>query len=185
MPELPDIEAYLAALNQRLAGERFESITITSPFVLRTVEPRPDALSGSVMKEVSRIGKRVVLHSSTGLSVVIHLMIAGRFRSSPERKKAPGKITLAVFHFTTGDLVLTEAGSRRRASIHVVPSAEVGTFDRGGIDLRRATVEQFAERLRSERHTLKRALTDHACSMGSATPIRMKSSTLRASHLCR
>jgi len=163
MPELPDVTVYVEALRERIAGQRLEAYAILSPFVLRTVDPPLDALVGTVVRGVERLGKRIVLEFDGERFIVIHLMIAGRFRwfDTGARKKLPGRIALGELEFPTGRLVLTEAGTKRRASLHVVQGrAALAQFDRGGLEVLTATVEEFAERLARENHTLKRSLTD-------------------------
>ena len=163
MPELPDVTVYVEALRERIAGQRLEAYAILSPFVLRTVDPPLDALVGTVVRGVERLGKRIVLEFDGERFIVIHLMIAGRFRwfDTGTRKKVPGRIALVELEFPTGSLVLTEAGTKRRASLHVVQGrAALAQFDRGGLEVLTATVEEFAERLARENHTLKRSLTD-------------------------
>ena len=163
MPELPDITVYLESLERRIAGVPLQRIELRSPFLLRTVDPPIEKAEGRVVERVGRIGKRIVLHLEGGLALVIHLMIAGRFRWIPEgsRAKPPGRISLATFGFPSGTLVLTEAGTRRRASLHLV-AGESGLeqFERGGLDPIQASLEEFASRIRQENRTLKRALTD-------------------------
>jgi formamidopyrimidine-DNA glycosylase len=163
VPELPDVTVYIEALEERIAGQPITGYAILSPFVLRTFEPSLDELVGKVVRRVFRMGKRIVLELDGELYVVIHLMIAGRFRwfDARARKKIPGRIALADFEFPTGSLVFTEAGTKRRASLHVVRGREsLVQFERGGLEVFEATLEQFAERLRRENHTLKRSLTD-------------------------
>lgn len=163
MPELPDITLYLDALQSRILGQPLQEITLKSPFLLRTVEPPLAVLVGRSVQAVKRIGKRIVLDFGDELFLVIHLMIAGRFRwTLPDSKaKAPGRITLASFQFPNGTLILTEAGTKRRASLHLIQGRPaLAELNRGGIDVLGSTLEQFAERLRSENHTLKRSLTD-------------------------
>lgn len=163
MPELPDITLYLDALQARVLGRPLQDITLKNPFLLRTVEPPLTVLNGRAVQAVERIGKRIVLDFGVELFLVIHLMIAGRFRwiDSGSKTKAPGRITLASFQFPNGTLVLTEAGTKRRASLHLIRGRKALTeLDRGGIDVLGSTLDEFAERLRSENHTLKRALTD-------------------------
>ena len=160
MPELPDIAVYIDRLASRVVGHRLERVKIGNPFLLRTVAPPLSAIEGKVVEGIERIGKRIVLRFEGELFVVIHLMIAGRLRWL-----APGKATarnaLAVFEFDVGAMVLTEAGSKRRASLHVVQGrATLRALDAGGIDVLAASRDAFAERLVSESHTLKRALTD-------------------------
>ena len=163
MPELPDVTVYIEALRERIVGERLEAYAILSPFVLRTVEPSLDALVGSTVLGVQRLGKRIIMEFDDERFIVIHLMIAGRFRwfDAGARKKVPGRIALAELQFPTGTLVLTEAGTKRRASLHVVQGrGALSQFDRGGLEVLTATLDEFAERLMRENHTLKRSLTD-------------------------
>ena len=161
MPELPDILAYCEALARRVVGSKLDSLQILSPFLLRTVEPPIADAIGRRATKVARIGKRIVLGFEGDLFLVFHLMIAGRFRWLATTAKSPGKISLARFGFDSGALLLTEAGSKRRASLHVVagPAALAG-FDRGGLDVLTATAATFSSALTRENHTLKRALTD-------------------------
>jgi formamidopyrimidine-DNA glycosylase len=163
MPELPDVTLYVESLQQRLVGEPLVEYAILSPFILRTVEPTLDAAVGATVRDVRRLGKRIVIGFDDELFLVIHLMIAGRFRwyATGARKKLGARLALAEFGFPAGTLVLTEAGTTRRASLHVVRGeAALGEFDRGGLEVLDATREQFAERLARENHTLKRSLTD-------------------------
>jgi formamidopyrimidine-DNA glycosylase len=162
MPELPDIVVYIEALESRVLGQPIEKIDIRNPFVLRTVSPPIVAAHGRRVVELRRIGKRIVLGLDGGLFIVMHLMIAGRLRwRPPGTKPVGGKLTQAAFHFPNGVLFLTEAGSKHRASIHLVQGDDgLEPFERGGLEVLEATVEPFASRLRAENHTLKRALTD-------------------------
>ncbi|MEO7458204.1 MAG: DNA-formamidopyrimidine glycosylase family protein, partial [Gemmatimonadaceae bacterium] len=163
MPELPDVTVYIEALEERIVAQPLTGYAILSPFVLRTFDPPLDELVGKVVRRVFRMGKRIVLELDDELFVVIHLMIAGRFRwfDARARKKVPGRIALADFEFPTGSLILTEAGTKRRASLHVVRGrASLAQFERGGLEVFDATLAEFAERLRRENHTLKRSLTD-------------------------
>jgi len=161
MPELPDIATYLDCLAPRVLGQPLEELAIRNPFVLRSVAPSPREIAGARVTGLRRLGKRIVLALEGERFIVIHLMIAGRLRWLAAKAKPPGKITLALARFPTGTLVLTEAGSRRRASIHLVEGeAGLGPFTRGGLEVLEADAAAFAERLRSENHTLKRALTD-------------------------
>ena len=160
MPELPDVVVYIEALERRLIGRRLEGVRLLSPFVLRSVEPPPGALDGRRVLAIRRMGKRIVLGFEDDLFLVIHLMIAGRLRWGAPGAGAPGKIGLAAFDFEEGTLLLTEAGSKRRASLHVVAGSSLTGFERGGLEPLETDVAGFAERLRSENHTLKRALTD-------------------------
>ena len=163
MPELPDVTAYVEAIQERIAGQALTAYSILSPFVLRTVEPPLDALVGTRVAGVQRLGKRIVIEFTQARFIVIHLMIAGRFRwfAAGARKKVAGRIALAELEFPTGTLFLTEAGTKRRASLHVVQGRDALThFDRGGLEVLNASLDAFAERLSRENHTLKRSLTD-------------------------
>ncbi|HSJ25337.1 MAG TPA: DNA-formamidopyrimidine glycosylase family protein [Longimicrobiales bacterium] len=161
MPELPDVEIYLERLDAFVAGRVLQQARILNPFVLRSVDPPVSALEGRTVNRSRRIGKRIVLEFEGDVSLVIHLMIAGRLRWRPPGKKIGGKLALAAFTFEHGTLYLTEAGSTRRAMLHVVAGEEgLVAFDRGGLDVFATDLAAFAERLRSENHTLKRALTD-------------------------
>ena len=161
MPELPDITVYLEALERRILGRTLERVTLESPFLLRTVEPPLGAAAGRTVVGVGRIGKRIVLELGDELFLVMHLMIAGRLRWVDPGAKPPGRITLARFDFPNGTLLLTEAGTKRRASLHLIRGGpELQALDRGGLDPLATDLTSFAARLRSENHTLKRALTD-------------------------
>ena len=161
MPELPDITVYLEALEPRVGGQVLEQVTLKSPFLLRTVEPPLSAIIGRTVRGLRRLGKRIVFDFGDELCLVIHLMIAGRLRWMPRGKKGPGRISLAGFDFPGGTLILTEAGTKRRASLHLLRgAAALAELDRGGIDVLSASGKVFAATLRSENHTLKRALTD-------------------------
>ena len=161
MPELPDVVVYLEALERRIVGQQLERVRIVSPFVLRSVDPPVAEAEGRRVVGLRRMGKRIVWALEGGLFLVIHLMIAGRLRWRPSGAKPPGRIGLAAFDFRGGTLLLTEAGSKRRASIHLVRGEEmlVG-FDRGGLEPLEIGLDAFRARLVSESHTLKRALTD-------------------------
>ncbi|HEX8172194.1 MAG TPA: DNA-formamidopyrimidine glycosylase family protein [Thermoanaerobaculia bacterium] len=161
MPELPDITIYLEALERRIAGAALRKLRLTNPFVLRTVEPGPADLAGKKVLALRRAGKRIVFALEEELFIVIHLMVAGRLKWLAPGAKVPGKIGLAAFDFDAGTLVLTEAGSKRRASIHIVRGeAAMRALDPGGLEPLEMTFEQFREALTRERHTLKRTLTD-------------------------
>jgi formamidopyrimidine-DNA glycosylase len=161
MPELPDVAVYCQALNARIGGKPLRGARIVNAFVLRTALPPLDGLVGRRVVEVRRIGKRIVLAFEGDLYLVVHLMIAGRLRWLSDGRKPPGRITLALFDFDGGTLALTEAGPKRRASLHVVAgAAALAAFDMGGLEVEGADVATFAARLREENHTLKRALTD-------------------------
>lgn len=161
MPELPDVELYREAIVERILGEVLEAIRVDHPFVLRTAVPPITEAEGKRVREVRRLGKRIVLALDDTLFLVVHLMIAGRLLWLEGGKKAPGRITLARLEFPRGTLALTEAGSKRRASLHLVRgAAALAAFDPGGLDVHGTDVATFATRLRHENHTLKRALTD-------------------------
>jgi formamidopyrimidine-DNA glycosylase len=161
LPELPDITVYIEALTERVVGQPIERIALKSSFLLRTVEPPIAAAQGRIVTGIRRLGKRIVFDLGDELFLVLHLMIAGRLKWLAPGAKPPGKIGLAVFDFPGGSLVLTEAGTKRRASLHFVQgTAALRAMDRGGIEVLEAGLPAFAARLRSESHTLKRALTD-------------------------
>ena len=161
MPELPDITVYLERLDALIVRQPLEHVHILKPFILRSVSPSPAECQGRAVLGTRRIGKRVVLELDGAIFVVIHLMIAGRLHWKRPGGKVPRGNTLVAFDFPTGRLTLTEAGSTRRASMHIVEGeAALTSFDRGGIEPLEATPEEFAERLRLENHTLKRSLTD-------------------------
>ena len=161
MPELPDITVYIEALASRLVGQPFERTRIAKPFLLRSVDPPVSAADGKRVIGVRRMGKRIVLELEDDLFLVIHLMIAGRLRWVPAGAKVPGKIGLAAFDFPNGTLILTEAGSKRRASLWLVRGEQgLEQFARGGLEVLEASLAQFTERLVQENHTLKRSLTD-------------------------
>jgi len=160
MPELPDVTVYCEALAARIRGEVLQRIELRNPFLLRTAVPPIAAAHGKRVHEVRRLGKRIVLALEDDLHLVIHLMIAGRLHWRDAAAKAPPK-TLAVFEFAGGKLALTEAGTKRRASLHLAQGADaLGQFERGGLEVGEGTLAEFAARLRQESHTLKRALTD-------------------------
>ena len=161
MPELPDVTVYVEALQARVKGQLLEGVRLASPFVLRTFDPPIRAAAGKRVREVSRLGKRIVFALDEELFLVVHLMIAGRFRWLERAAKLPGKLGLAALDFPDGTLVLTEASKKRRASLHLVRGAgAVRAMDRGGIEPLEASEEEFARALRDENHTLKRSLTD-------------------------
>ncbi len=161
MPELPDIELYLHALTPRIVGQPIERVRIASPFLVRSTEPPPDAATGRSIAGLRRLGKRIVWQFGDDLFFVFHLMIAGRFQWKERGVKIPGRVGLAAFDFPAGTLLLTEAGSSRRASLHVVTSEDaLAALDPGGIDVFKIDMAAFEARLRHESHTLKRALTD-------------------------
>ena len=161
MPELPDILLYLHALRPRIVGRRVEGARLASPFLLRSIDPPLAAVEGRTVVDLRRIGKRVAIELEGGLFLVFHLMIAGRFRWGPLRARIPGKVGLFALDFEHGTLILTEAGTKRQASLHVVQgAAALAQHDRGGLEVLEADLETFERALRSENHTLKRALTD-------------------------
>ncbi len=161
MPELPDVAAYIGALESHIVGQPIEQIRIASPFLLRTVQPPLASVEGHVVRELRRIGKRIVIGVDDNLWLALHLMIAGRLHWRAVGAKLAGRQTLAAFDFTNGSLVLTEAGSKRRASLHVLAGAEsLRSIDAGGIDVFSSDLNLFRETLTVENHTLKRALTD-------------------------
>jgi formamidopyrimidine-DNA glycosylase len=161
MPELPDIEAYLGALRTRVVGERLIKVRIASPFLLRTVEPPLSSVEGQVVRELRRVGKRLAFGFENDLWLVLHLMIAGRLHWRPVGAKLGGRQNLAAFDFPNGSLVLTEAGSKRRASLQLFAGEEaLGSVDPGGIDIFGSSLDEFRAALTSENRTLKRALTD-------------------------
>jgi formamidopyrimidine-DNA glycosylase len=161
MPELPDVVVYVESLERCIGGQRLDRVRLISPFVLRTVTPSPAAAEGRRVETVRRLGKRIVISLEDDLFLVLHLMIAGRLRWLERGKKPPARITLASFEFANGTLAFTEAGSKKRASLHVVQGeAALTAFDMGGLDVAGADPAAFRERLLRENHTLKRALTD-------------------------
>jgi formamidopyrimidine-DNA glycosylase len=160
MPELPDILAYIEAL-QPLIGERLQGVRLATPFLLRTVEPPIAAVNGRSVREFRRIGKRIAIGLEGDLWLVLHLMIAGRLHWRPPNARLAGRQNLAAFDFTSGTLTLTEAGTKRRASLHVVAGQDgLRALDPGGIEVFTADLERFRAALGRENHTLKRALTD-------------------------
>ena len=161
MPELPDVAVYVERLEERLAGRTLERVRLLNPFVLRSVSPPVASAEGKKVLRLRRMGKRIVFELEGGLFLVLHLMIAGRLRWLAKNKKPPGRISLATLEFQDGTLLLTEAGTKRRASIHVVEGeAALAAMDPGGLEVLEAGPEEFAARLKRDRHTLKRALTD-------------------------
>jgi len=161
VPELPDIELYLHALGSRIAGRRLERIRLASPFLVRSYNPPIDLAHGKNVVALRRLGKRLVWQLEDDLFLIIHLMIAGRFKFLDPGAKIPAKVGLAAFDFAHGSLLLTEAGSQRRASLHLVKGeTEVAAHDPGGLEVLSSTAAQFGEALTRENHTLKRALTD-------------------------
>jgi formamidopyrimidine-DNA glycosylase len=161
MPELPDLVVYLDALRPRIMGRTLEAVRIASPFLVRSVEPPIAAAVDRRVVDLRRIGKRVVIVLDGELYLLIHLMIAGRLRWKPRAAAIPGRVGLAALDFPEGTLLLTEASTRKRASLHLVRGrARLAELDPGGLELLDATVDQFRVALQRESHTLKRALTD-------------------------
>src|ERR1017187_5163154 len=161
MPELPDVEVYVEALRDRVAGHRLERVLVRNPFLLRSTSPPLDLAEGREVREVRRLGKRIAIGLEGDLWLVLHLMIAGRLHWKPAHAALKGRQNLAAFDFQPGSLTLTEAGTKRRASLHVV-AGETGllALDPGGIDILSADIACFRAALIRENRTLKRALTD-------------------------
>jgi formamidopyrimidine-DNA glycosylase len=161
MPELPDIAAYISALEPRIIGEPLERTRLASSFLLRTAQPPLASVEGCTVREVRRIGKRIAIGVERDLWLVLHLMIAGRLHWRAPGIKLTGRQNLAAFDFPNGSLVLTEAGSKRRASLHILEGEEsLHSVDPGGIDVFSCDLDSFRTALAAENHTLKRALTD-------------------------
>jgi formamidopyrimidine-DNA glycosylase len=161
LPELPDITAYLAALETRLEAQTLRRVRLNNHFLLRSVEPKPSAAEGRPIVGFRRVGKRIALGTDHGIWLVIHLMIAGRLHWKKPGAALAGRNALAAFDFDQGSLTLTEAGSQRRASLHVVEGeAGLQSLDPGGLEPLVASLQEFSERLTLRNHTLKRALTD-------------------------
>jgi formamidopyrimidine-DNA glycosylase len=161
VPELPDIAAYISALEPRIVGQPLQRVRLASAFLLRTAQPPLAAVEGKIVRQVRRMGKRIVIGLENDLWLALHLMIAGRLHWRQPEAKLAGRQNLAAFDFPNGSLVLTEAGSKRRASLHVFSGeANLRSLDAGGIDIFVSDVDSFREALTAENHTLKRALTD-------------------------
>jgi len=161
VPELPDVELYCHALGSRVVGARVDALRFASPFLLRSVTPTPDSIIGRTVIAVDRLGKRIAFTLDGDYFVVVHLMIAGRLQWKARGHAIPGKIGLAALDFSTGTLLITEAGSRRRASLHLVRGrAALADHDRGGVEPLAMDRDTFGAQLRRENHTLKRSLTD-------------------------
>lgn len=161
MPELPDITVYIERLEALIVGQPLQQLDVRNVFILRSVNPSPTDLAGRIVSGIRRMGKRIVIAFDRDVFAVLHLMIAGRLRWRVPGARAPGRIALAAFVFPNGTLFLTEAGSTRRASIHLVAGEPgLAAFDRGGLEVLGSSSAAFGERLTSENHTLKRALTD-------------------------
>src|SRR5689334_17680899 len=161
MPELPDVTVYIEALEARILGQTLERVRLASPFLLRTIDPPLAAAHGKKVHRLRRVGKRIAIGVEGDLWLVIHLMIAGRLHWRERNAKLPRKNAPAAFDFSNGTLVLTEAGSQKRASLHVVKGEDgLTALDAGGIDVLASSLDAFARALTSANHTLKRALTD-------------------------
>ena len=161
MPELPDVTVYVEALRARILGARLERIRLVSPFVLRSVDPPLMTVAGQTVRGLRRLGKRIVIELDGSLFVILHLMIAGRLHWKAAGAKVTGKIGVAAFDFSTGTLVMTEAGTKKRAAIHLARGeAALHEHDPGGLEVMEAGLADFAFALRRESHTLKRVLTD-------------------------
>lgn len=161
MPELPDIVVYIEALESRILAQVLERVRLANPFLLRSVDPPLPAAHGKTVRRLERLGKRIAIGLDDDLWLVLHLMIAGRLHWKPAGAKLPGRRGLAAFDFPTGTLILTEAGSERRASLHLVHGRdELQTLNPGGLEVLDAPLEAFSAALLSDNHTLKRALTD-------------------------
>jgi formamidopyrimidine-DNA glycosylase len=161
MPELPDVLLYIDSLKPRVLNQTLERVRLSSPFVVRSVDPPISTINGRKVLRLRRLGKQIVFEFDDELFLVIHLMIAGRFQWKERGAKIPGKLGLAAFDFPTGTLLLTEAGSKKRASINVVQQERnLAAFDRGALEVLDSSLEEFRDTLTRENHTLKRALTD-------------------------
>jgi formamidopyrimidine-DNA glycosylase len=161
MPELPDVAVYIECLQPRILGQPLETIRVASPFLVRSFQPALQEAHGKKVLGLQRLGKRIVFRLEAELFLILHLMIAGRLRWRPREAKIPGKVGLAAFYFPTGTLLLTEAGTKRRASLYLVCGKEAMIeHDRGGLEVLEAGQADFSAALTREVHTLKRALTD-------------------------
>jgi formamidopyrimidine-DNA glycosylase len=161
MPELPDVAAYISALEPRIVGQPLKRVRLANPFLLRTVQPPLEAVEGQTVRELRRIGKRIAIGMENDLWLLVHLMIAGRLHWRAPDARLAGRQNLASFDFPDGSLVLTEAGSKRRASLHVISGEEgLRSIDPGGIEILSSDLDSFRAALTSENRTLKRALTD-------------------------
>jgi len=161
MPELPDVLLYIESLKPRILSQPLERVRLASPFVVRSVTPPISAVSNQTVRALRRVGKQIVMQFDQDLFLVIHLMIAGRFQWKEKGVRIPGKLGLAAFDFPTGTLLLTEAGSKKRASIHIVQGeSNLAAFNRGGLEVMDSSIDEFRRALEQENHTLKRSLTD-------------------------
>jgi len=161
MPELPDIAAYITALEPRIIAQRIERVRLNSPFLLRTAQPPLSSAEGRIVRELRRVGKRIAIGVDNDLWLVLHLMIAGRLHWRPRGAPLKGRQSLAAFDFPSGSLILTEAGTQHRASLHILVGEDaLRSIDPGGIDIFTSDLDSFREALTAENRTLKRALTD-------------------------
>jgi formamidopyrimidine-DNA glycosylase len=161
MPELPDVLLYLHALQPRVVGQRVTRVRLASPFLVRSIDPPLSAIEGRRIVALRRLGKRIVFEAEGDMFLVFHLMIAGRFRWKPPGSSIPGKVGLLAIDFDHGTLVMTEAGTKKQASLHVVAGrAALAQHDRGGLEVLETDLPAFRDVLQRENHTLKRALTD-------------------------
>src|SRR3989441_4239401 len=161
MPELPDVLLYIECLKPRIAGQPLERVRLASPFVLRSVSPPVSAINGKNIRGLRRLGKQIILEFEDELFLIIHLMIAGRFQWKEKGARIPGKLGLAAFDFPSGTLLLTEAGSKKRASLYLAHGEKaLASFDRRALEVLDSSLEDFRHALTKENHTLKRALTD-------------------------
>jgi len=161
MPELPDILLYIESLRPRIVGQQLERIRLASPFVLRSVTPPISSINGRVVRGLRRLGKQIVVEFEDDLFLVIHLMIAGRFQWKKRGATVPARLGLGAFDFPSGTLLLTEAASKKRASLYLVQGeSALASFDRGALEVLNSSLEAFSDALTRENHTLKRSLTD-------------------------
>ncbi len=181
MPELPDIVVYIECLERRIAGARLDTVSVRSPALLKTHDPPLDRAFGRRVRGLRRIGKRIAIGLEGDFHLVLHLMIAGRLHWHEPGTAPPGQRRLAAFAFDAGTLVLSEAGTKRRASLHVVAGEDgLAALDPGGLEVLDASADAFAERLRSVNHTLKRALSGLRCADPADRPCRHRDQLLRA-----
>ena len=168
MPEYPDVTVYCHSLRRLVVGQSLERIDLRQPFLLRSVDPPLAAFEGQTLLEVTREAKQIVLHFGPAGNLLIHLMIAGRLRWRAKGEKVPQTNLQALFHFSGGTLLFTEAGKKRRARLYALPPGEaaLAPFRRGGLEVMEANFKQFRERLRLRNHTLRRTLTDQALFSG-------------------